>query len=82
MLNVNRCRAQLHMPVSALFAVMEKVVNGDLYNTRGDKIGHVDFSGGRVTDSYGRYVGKVMTYGSGSIEDTEGWGRQADAKSR
>jgi hypothetical protein len=50
-------------------------MNGDLYNTRGDKIGHVDFSGGRVTDSYGRYAGKVMTYGSGSIEDAEGWRR-------
>ncbi len=52
-----------------------KVVNGALYNTQGDKIGQVDFTGGRVTDRYGRYVGKVMTYGSGSIEDAEGWRR-------
>jgi 5-fold beta-flower protein len=50
-------------------------VSGDLYNAQGDRIGHVDFSGGRVTDRSGQSVGKVMTYGSGTIESAEGWRR-------
>jgi len=52
-----------------------EVLSGDLYNAQGDRIGHVDFSGGRVTDRYDRNIGKVMTYGSGTIEDAEGWSR-------
>lgn len=50
-------------------------MNGDMYNAQGDLIGHVDFSSGRVTDGYDRNVGSVKTYGSGTIEDPEGWRR-------
>jgi hypothetical protein len=50
-------------------------VSGDIYNTQGDGIGRVDFSGGRVTDRFDRTVGKVMTSGSGTIESAEGWRR-------
>jgi hypothetical protein len=52
-----------------------KLVNGGLYNAQGDRIGHVDFAGGKVTDRYDRNVGSVMTYGSGTIENPDGWRR-------
>jgi hypothetical protein len=50
-------------------------MDGDIYDAQGDRIGHVDFSGGRVTDRLDRKVGSVMTYGSGTIENVDGWGR-------
>lgn len=50
-------------------------MNGDLYNAQDSRIGHVNFAGGRVTDRSDRTVGKVMTYGSGTIESTEGYTR-------
>lgn len=37
----------------------------------------MDLSGGKVTDRFDRTVGSVMTYGSGTIENTDGW-RQGD----
>jgi len=48
-------------------------VNGAIYNAQGSRIGHVDFSGGKVTGRFDRTVGSVMTYGSGTIENTDGW---------
>jgi hypothetical protein len=50
-------------------------MDGHIYDREGNQIGHVDFSSGKVTDRYDRNVGQVMTSGSGTIENAEGWRR-------
>lgn len=50
-------------------------MDGDIHNAQGDRIGHVDFSSGSVADRSDRKMGRVMTYGSGTIENGEGWRR-------